>query len=65
MLSDMAPITLQGYLLARPVSADQLVGTLAALPSRLESILLTTPGTVNPPFDAGVGDHTVRNLRTL
>jgi EAL domain-containing protein (putative c-di-GMP-specific phosphodiesterase class I) len=65
MLSDMAPITLQGYLLARPISAEQVVETLAALPSRLESILLAPPGRPNPHLEASVGDYTVRNLRKL
>lgn len=65
MLSDMAPISLQGYLLARPVSAEQVISTLASLPNRLESLLLTSSGGPNPGYEAGSEEYTVRNLRTL
>ncbi len=34
---------IQGYLLSRPVAADDLPAELAALPGRLESLLLTMP----------------------
>jgi EAL domain-containing protein (putative c-di-GMP-specific phosphodiesterase class I) len=65
MLSAMAPISLQGYLLARPVSAEQVLSTLAALPDRLESILLTTSAGAAGGEESGAADRTVRNLRAL
>ncbi|MGA3156346.1 MAG: EAL domain-containing protein [Steroidobacteraceae bacterium] len=65
MLSDMAPISLQGYLIARPVSADQVPATLASLPNRLESILLTSSAGPTAALDASSADYTVRNLRRL
>jgi diguanylate cyclase (GGDEF)-like protein len=65
MLSDMAPISLQGYLLARPVSAEQLIATLASIPNRLESLLLTAAGGTQRGYEAGSEEYTVRNLRTL
>jgi EAL domain-containing protein (putative c-di-GMP-specific phosphodiesterase class I) len=43
LLADLAPISLQGYLLARPVCAADLLGILAALPDQVASLLLTSP----------------------
>jgi diguanylate cyclase (GGDEF)-like protein len=65
LLSDMAPISLQGYLIARPVSADQVPAMLASLPNRLESILLTSSASSPAVLDGGSEDYTVRNLRRL
>lgn len=65
MLSDLAPISLQGYLLARPVGAERVLSTLASLPNRLESILLSAPADPNSAYEAGSEEYTVRNLRTL
>jgi diguanylate cyclase (GGDEF)-like protein len=50
MLTDQAPMFLQGYLLARPVSADKLLSVIAGLPNHMQSLLLTSPtlaGTVD------------------
>jgi diguanylate cyclase (GGDEF)-like protein len=38
LLRDLTPIYLQGYLLARPVSAEKLLPIMAALPSRMASL---------------------------
>ena len=44
LLSDLAPIYLQGFLLARPVPADQVLSLMATLPDHLASLLLTGSG---------------------
>lgn len=44
LLSDLAPIYLQGFLLARPVPADQVLSLMAMLPDHLASLLLTASG---------------------
>ena len=44
LLSDLAPIYLQGFLLARPVPADQVLSLMAVLPDHLASLLLTSGG---------------------
>jgi diguanylate cyclase (GGDEF)-like protein len=44
LLSDLAPIYLQGFLLARPVPADQVLSLMAMLPDHLASLLLTSSG---------------------
>jgi diguanylate cyclase (GGDEF)-like protein len=41
LLSDLAPIYLQGFLLARPVPADQVLSQMAMLPDHLASLFLT------------------------
>jgi diguanylate cyclase (GGDEF)-like protein len=38
LLTDLTPIYLQGYLLARPVSAENLMPVMAALPGRMASL---------------------------
>jgi diguanylate cyclase (GGDEF)-like protein len=43
MLAELKPIYLQGYLLARPVSADKLLGLIAALPDHMASLTLMYP----------------------
>jgi EAL domain-containing protein (putative c-di-GMP-specific phosphodiesterase class I) len=43
ILSSLAPISLQGYLLAQPVSGDELLGVLDNLPNHMMSLLLTEP----------------------
>ncbi len=48
MLADLAPICLQGYLLARPAAADKLLSTMAALPDHMTSLLLTYAGGATP-----------------
>ena len=42
LLSDLSPIYLQGFLLARPVPADQVLSLMAMLPDHLSSLLLTS-----------------------
>jgi EAL domain-containing protein (putative c-di-GMP-specific phosphodiesterase class I) len=44
-LADLAPIQLQGYLLARPVSANELLSVMTALPNHMTSLLLASSGT--------------------
>jgi diguanylate cyclase (GGDEF)-like protein len=44
LLSDLAPIYLQGFLLARPVPADKVLSLMATLPDHLASLLLTGSG---------------------
>jgi diguanylate cyclase (GGDEF)-like protein len=44
LLTDLAPIYLQGFLLARPVSAEQILSLMATLPDHLASLLLTSSG---------------------
>jgi len=43
LLAELKPIYLQGYLLARPVSADKLLGSIAALPDHMVSLMLMYP----------------------
>jgi EAL domain-containing protein (putative c-di-GMP-specific phosphodiesterase class I) len=43
MLADQAPMYLQGYLLARPASADKLLSVIAGLPNHMQSLLLASP----------------------
>ena len=42
LLAELTPIYLQGYLLARPVSAEKLLPVMAALPNRMASLLHTS-----------------------
>jgi diguanylate cyclase (GGDEF)-like protein len=44
MLSGLAPIYLQGYLLAHPVPAEKVVSLLATVPDHIASLLLTSSG---------------------
>jgi EAL domain-containing protein (putative c-di-GMP-specific phosphodiesterase class I) len=44
ILAGLAPICLQGYLLARPVAAESLLPIMKSLPDHLASILLTGAG---------------------
>ena len=44
LMSDLSPIYLQGFLLARPVPAEQVLSLVAMLPDRLASLLLTSSG---------------------
>jgi diguanylate cyclase (GGDEF)-like protein len=44
LLSELAPIYLQGFLLARPVPAHQVLSLVAMLPDHLASLLLASPG---------------------
>jgi diguanylate cyclase (GGDEF)-like protein len=42
LLADLAPIHLQGYLLARPASAKELLSVMAGLPNHMTSLLLSS-----------------------
>ena len=44
LVSGLSPIYLQGFLLARPVPAEQVLSVIAMLPDRLASLLLTSSG---------------------
>jgi diguanylate cyclase (GGDEF)-like protein len=44
LLADLSPIYLQGFLLARPVPADQVLSLISRLPDHLASLLLTSTG---------------------
>ena len=44
LLSELSPIYLQGFLLARPVPANQVLSLMAMLPDQLASLLLTSSG---------------------
>jgi EAL domain-containing protein (putative c-di-GMP-specific phosphodiesterase class I) len=44
LLADFSPIYLQGFLLARPVPAQQVLSLMAMLPDHLASLLLTASG---------------------
>jgi EAL domain-containing protein (putative c-di-GMP-specific phosphodiesterase class I) len=44
LLLDLSPIYLQGFLLARPVPAQQVLSLMAMLPDHLASLLLTASG---------------------
>jgi EAL domain-containing protein (putative c-di-GMP-specific phosphodiesterase class I) len=50
ILMEQGATHIQGYLLSRPVTGDQLIAELAALRSRLESVLLTMPATSVTPL---------------
>jgi len=61
LLRDLTPIHLQGYLLARPLSAEKLLPAVAALPGHMASLLrISRAGTT---LDAPPGEHTVTHLR--
>src|ERR1019366_716711 len=51
LLADLAPIYLQGYLLARPVPAEKLLAVIGALPNHMQSLLLTSPA-IAPPVES-------------
>ena len=44
VLSHLTPIYLQGYLLARPVQAENVLSLIAGLPDHMASLLLTSSG---------------------
>jgi EAL domain-containing protein (putative c-di-GMP-specific phosphodiesterase class I) len=44
LLSHLTPIYLQGYLLARPVQAENVLSLIAGLPDHMASLLLTSSG---------------------
>jgi EAL domain-containing protein (putative c-di-GMP-specific phosphodiesterase class I) len=51
-LLELPALTLQGYLISKPVSAESLPAVIASVPQHLETLLLTLPHTsrgVSPP----------------
>jgi diguanylate cyclase (GGDEF)-like protein len=65
LLADLAPIHLQGYLLARPVSAKELISVMAALPNRIASLLLSSSGGADTAQDEVPQDRPVAHLRAI
>jgi diguanylate cyclase (GGDEF)-like protein len=64
LLADLAPIYLQGYLLARPVSADKLLPVMAALPNHMASLLLSSSLT-SIDDNAPAEDPTLMSVQAL
>jgi EAL domain-containing protein (putative c-di-GMP-specific phosphodiesterase class I) len=62
ILADLAPICLQGYLIARPVSAEKLLPIMNGLPNHLTSLLLT-PIAAGAPHDEPRAAGSVTHLR--
>jgi diguanylate cyclase (GGDEF)-like protein len=65
LLTDLTPIYLQGYLLARPVSAEKLLPVMAALPNRMASLLLTSSAITDTPHDESSEEFSMMYLRAL
>ncbi|MGO9949959.1 MAG: putative bifunctional diguanylate cyclase/phosphodiesterase [Steroidobacteraceae bacterium] len=63
LLRDLTPIHLQGYLLARPLSAEKLLPAIAALPDHMASLLRISSSRTGTTLDAPAGEHTVTHLR--
>jgi EAL domain-containing protein (putative c-di-GMP-specific phosphodiesterase class I) len=61
MLSDLAPICLQGYLLARPVPMEKCLPLMEALPSHMASLLLAAAADI--PQEAPRPAGSVTKLR--
>jgi EAL domain-containing protein (putative c-di-GMP-specific phosphodiesterase class I) len=53
LLADRSPLYLQGYLLAAPVAADRLLSVIHAVPSHMQSLLLTIQASARTPADLG------------
>jgi diguanylate cyclase (GGDEF)-like protein len=51
LLTELTPIYLQGYLLARPMPADKLLPAMASIPNHMTSLLLTWPAAKNTQLD--------------
>jgi EAL domain-containing protein (putative c-di-GMP-specific phosphodiesterase class I) len=49
VMMDLAPICLQGYLLARPVQSEKLPALICALPNHLQLLMLSAPAFALPP----------------
>jgi diguanylate cyclase (GGDEF)-like protein len=65
LLSDLMPIHLQGYLLARPVPAEEVVALIATMPDRIASLLLastakSTGRRLSRPVDPANADQSLR-----
>lgn len=48
VMMDLAPICLQGYLLARPVQSEKLPALICALPNHLQLLMLSAPAFALP-----------------
>jgi diguanylate cyclase (GGDEF)-like protein len=64
LLTDLTPIYLQGYLLARPVSAEKLLSVMAGLPNHLASLVLSSSATAITD-DAPAEEFTVMHRRAV
>ena len=64
LLMDLAPIHLQGYLVARPVSAEDILPLMAALPNHMASLLLSTVVTDAKDGPPAI-ESTARKLRAF
>jgi diguanylate cyclase (GGDEF)-like protein len=63
LLAGLSPIYLQGYLLARPVSAQELLPVIAALPDRIAALLLTSPSPRVAAQSAPAPEHPLVRMR--
>jgi diguanylate cyclase (GGDEF)-like protein len=64
LLSGLTPIYLQGYLLAHPVPADQVLSVIATVPDRIASLLLTSSGKpVSQPWSKGPASSPALTVR--
>jgi EAL domain-containing protein (putative c-di-GMP-specific phosphodiesterase class I) len=61
LLADLAPIHLQGYLLARPACAKEILSVMAALPNHMASLILSSSGAKSAHAEA----PTLRSLAHL
>jgi diguanylate cyclase (GGDEF)-like protein len=63
LLTELTPIYLQGYLLARPVSAEKLLPVMAALPNRMASLLHGSSVITDTAHDASSDEFARTYLR--
>ncbi len=63
LLTDLTPIHLQGYLLARPVPAERLLPVITALPNHVASLLLNSASDPTGNRYAPSEEGTVTRLR--
>ena len=63
LLAGLSPIYLQGYLLARPVSAQELLPVIAALPDRIAALLLTSSPRMLAASSALTAEHPMLQAR--
>lgn len=64
LMTDLTPIYLQGYLLARPVSAEKLLSVIAALPNHMASLVLSS-STAVVTDDAPPEENTRMRMRSF
>jgi diguanylate cyclase (GGDEF)-like protein len=65
LLADLAPIHLQGYLLARPASAKELLSVMATLPNHIASLLLSSSDDADTARDEAPQYRSVAHLRAI